>query len=256
MKSTRFPIVAVVASAGGLDAFKQFLNAVPVNCDMAFVLVPHLDPKRESQMVALLSKGSLLPVVEANQGMVAEANHVYVIPSKNFLTIDDGVLQLSQPPTPQGRETAIDFFLRSLAKDQGERSIGIVLSGTGSHGTLGIRDIKLAGGMAIAQMPSTAEFGSMPSSIINEGLADYVLPPAEMPATLMRFMRQPHSNATPSVASEARAEDEQLQAILGQLRQHSRYDFGSYRKNMLLRRIQRRMGLLHLERLEEYIERL
>ena len=123
----------------------------PRRLRMAFVLIPHLDPKYESQMVALLSKVSLLPVVEATQGMVAEANHVYVIPSKNFLTIDDGRFQLSEPPTPQGREIAIDFFLRSLAKDQGERSIGIVLSGTGSHGTLGIRDIKLAGGMAIAQ---------------------------------------------------------------------------------------------------------
>lgn len=122
-----------------------------------------------------------------DQGMVVEANCVYVIPPKKFLTIDDGTLQLSEPSTPQGRETAIDFFLRSLAKDQGERSIGIVLSGTGSQGRLGIRDIKFAGGMAIAQMPASAEFDSMPSSVISEGLADYVLPPAEIPATLIRY---------------------------------------------------------------------
>ncbi len=248
--------MGVVASAGGLDAFKELLTAVPVNCEMAFVLVPHLDPKHESQMVALLSKVSSLPVVEATQGMIAEANHVYVIPPRNFLTIDDGVLQLSEPPTPQGRETAIDFFLRSLAKDQGERSIGIVLSGTGSHGTLGIRDIKLAGGMAIAQQPTTAEFDAMPSSIIREGLADYVLAPAEMPATLMQYMRQPYVNLAQPVVPEAWAEDEQLGVILAQLRKHSRYDFSSYRKNMILRRIQRRMGLHHLVRLEQYVERL
>ncbi|WP_442510369.1 chemotaxis protein CheB [Novipirellula sp. SH528] len=226
-KITRFPIVGVVASAGGLSAFKQLLSVVPADCGMAFVLVPHLDPKHESQMVAILSKVSLLPVVEANQGMVAEANHVYVIPSNNFLTIVDGVLQLSEPPTPQRHEIAIDFFLRSLAKDQGERSIGIVLSGTGSHGTLGIRDIKLAGGMAIAQQPTTAEFDSMPSSIISEGLADYVLPPAEMPATLMQYIRQPYINHAQPVTPDAWSDDDQFAAILGQLRKHSQYDFGS-----------------------------
>lgn len=249
-----FPIVGVVASAGGLTAFKQLLGSVPANCNIAFVLIPHLDPKYESQMVSLLSKVSLLPVVEAMQGMVAEVNHVYVIPSKCFLTIDAGVFQLSDPPTPQGREIAIDFFLRSLAKDQGERSIGIVLSGTGSHGTLGIRDIKLAGGMAIAQQPTTAEFDTMPASIISEGLADYVLSPAEMPATLMQYLRQPYIKLVQPVVPEAWVEDEQLGAILRQLRKHSLFDFRSYRKNMMLRRIQRRMGLHHLEHLEQYVE--
>lgn len=253
---TCLPIVGIVASAGGLDAFKRFLSAVPVDCEMAFVLVPHLDPKHESQMVAILSKVSLLPVVEIAQGMVAQANHVYVIPSKYFLTIDDGVFQLSEPPTPQGRETAIDIFLRSLAKDQGERSIGIVLSGTGSHGTLGIREIKIVGGMAMAQQPATAEFGSMPSSVIAEGLVDYVLAPAEMPGTLMNYMRQPYINTNPPQLPESWSDNEELSAILDQLRLHARFDFGSYRKNMILRRIQRRMGLHELERLEQYVEHL
>lgn len=250
-----FPIAGVVASAGGLDAFKQFLSAVPVDSDMAFVLVPHLDPTHESQMVSILSNHSLLPVVQASQGMVVKSNQVYVIPSKYFLTIDAGVLQLSEPPTPQGRETAIDFFLRSLAKDQGERSIGIVLSGTGCHGTLGIRDIKVAGGMAIAQQPNTAEFDSMPSSVIREGLADYVLPPAEMPAVLIQYTRQPYLNhAQRLLPDDEPNESENLASILGQLRKHTRYDFSSYRKNMVLRRIQRRMGLRHLETLEQYVE--
>ncbi len=255
-KTLRFPIVGIVASAGGLDAFKQFLNSVPIDCNMAFVLVPHLDPNFESQMAALLSKVSLLPVVEANQGMVVEANHVYVIPSKYFLTIDAGVLQLSEPPIPQGREIAIDYFLRSLAKDQGDRSVGIVMSGTGKHGTLGIRDIKLAGGMAIAQKPNTAEFDSMPSNIIREGLADYVLPPEEMPATLIQYMRQPYIKYASKSSADATDEDENLKIILAQLRKHTRYDFSSYRKNMMLRRIQRRMGLLQLEQVQQYVERI
>lgn len=251
-----FPIVGVVASAGGLDAFKQLISAVPIDCSMAFVLVPHLDPKHESQMVALLSKVSRLPVVSATQGVVVEANHVYVIPSNRFLTIVDGVLQLSEHPAPQGRETAIDFFLQSLAKDQGERSVGIVLSGTGSHGTLGIRDIKFAGGMAIAQQPTTAEFDTMPSSIIRERLADYVLPPAEMPAILMQYLHQPYVSLTQPFVSDAISEDEQITAVLALLLKHTEYDFTSYRRNMMLRRIQRRMGLHHLNDLQHYVDRL
>jgi len=252
-----FPIVGVGASAGGLESFKQLLGAVPADCEMAFVLVPHLDPNCESQMVAILSKTSSLLVVEATDGMVVESNHVYVIPAKKFLSIRDGAFELCEPPAPQGHEIAIDFFLRSLAKDQGTRSIGIVLSGTGSHGTLGIRDIKLAGGMAIAQQPTSAGFDSMPSSIINERLADFVLPPAEMAAALMQYAQQPYINShRPAVPNDTGVEEDQLTAILSQLRKHSGYDFGSYRKNMILRRIQRRMGLHHLDRLEQYVERL
>jgi two-component system, chemotaxis family, CheB/CheR fusion protein len=252
-----FPIVGVVASAGGLDAFKQFFSAVPIDCSMAFILVPHLDPKHESQMAALLSKVSLLPVVAANQGMVVETNHVYVIPSNRFLTIEAGVLQLSEHPAPQGRETAIDFFLRSLAKDQGERSVGIVLSGTGSHGTLGIREIKVAGGMAIAQEPTTAEFDTMPASIIHEGLADYVLAPADMPATLMQYMRHPYVNRNQPFTNDATStESDQITTVISILKKHTQYDFSNYRNNMLLRRIQRRMGLHHLDNSQQYIDRL
>lgn len=249
-------IVGVVASAGGLDAFKQLISAIRTDCGMAFVLVPHLDPNFESQMVAILSKVSLLPVVAVTHGMLVEANQVYVIPPNSFLTIDEGVLKLSEPPTPLGHETAIDCFLRSLAKDQGERSVGIVLSGTGSHGTLGIRAIKLAGGMAIAQQPTTAEFDTMPASIIHEGLSDYVLPPSEMPAALMEYIRHPYINHVKPFVSDATHEEGQIEAILASLLRHTGYDFGSYRKNMMLRRIQRRMVLLNFESLHQYVERL
>jgi two-component system CheB/CheR fusion protein len=253
---TWFPIVGVVTSAGGLTALKQLLGAVEVDCGMAFVLVPHLDPKQESQMVAILSRDCVLPVVEATEAMVPEANHVYVIPSKFYLTIRDGAFQLSEPTEPEIHETAIDIFLRSLAKDQGEHSIGIVLSGTGSHGTLGIRDIKLIGGMAIAQKPSTAEFDSMPASVIREGLSDYVLPPAEIPKALVRYMRQPYLNAVTTATTEIHPEDGQLDAILEILRKQTQFDFRCYRESMVLRRIQRRMGLHQLETFERYLQRL
>ncbi len=253
---TRLPIVGVVASAGGLDAFKQLLGSVPVDCGMAFVLVPHLDPAYESQMVLLLAKISLLPVVKATQGTVVQPNHIYVIPSNNFLTINDGVLQLSAPPAPPGRETAIDYFLRSLAKDQGKYAVGIVLSGTGSHGTLGIREIKLAGGMAIAQLPATADFDAMPTSIIRAGLADYVLPPAEMPAKLIEHLHLLHEDVARPELIDSDSADEQLASILKILREQTQYDFKSYRKNMLLRRINRRMGLHQLELMLDYVQRL
>jgi two-component system CheB/CheR fusion protein len=254
--STPFPIVGIVASAGGLAAFKEFLSNVAADSGLAYVLVPHLDPTFASQMVPLLSKVCSLPVVEAAQGMVAEANHVYVIPAQYFLGIAEGIFQLSEPPALQGSEIAIDFFLRSLAKDQGEHSIGIVLSGTGTHGTLGIRDIKLAGGLAIAQSPATSEFDAMPSSIIGEGLADSILPPAEMPAMLAQYTQQPYIKQPGFLESEASIEDKQVQTILALLRKHAHYDFSSYRTNMMLRRIQRRMGLLRIEHLDEYITRL
>lgn len=253
---TRFPIVGVVTSAGGLTALKQLLGAVEVDCGMAFVLVPHLDPKQESQMVAILSRDCVLPVVEATDAMVPEPNRVYVIPSKFYLTVCDSAFQLSEPTEPEIRETAIDIFLRSLAKDQGEHSIGIVLSGTGSHGTLGIREIKLVGGMAIAQDPSTAEFDSMPASVIREGLSDYVLPPAEMPKALVRYMRQPYLNAATTATTEIHPEDGQLDAILEILRKQTQFDFRCYRESMVLRRIQRRMGLHQLETFERYLQRL
>ncbi len=253
---TRFPIVGVVASAGGLTAMKQLLGAVTVDCGIAFVLVPHLDPKQESQLVAILSKACELPVVEATDAVVPQANCVYVTPSKFHLTIRDGRLCLSQPTESEIRETAIDIFLRSLAKDQGERSIGIVLSGTGSHGTLGIRDIKLAGGMAISQEPSTAEFDTMPANVIREGLSDYVLPPDEMPATLKRYLQQPYLIDATSSAMSTHGEDGQLDAIVELLRKHTQFDFRCYRKNMVLRRIQRRMGLHQLETSAQYAELL
>lgn len=253
---TRIPIVGVVASAGGLTAMKQLLGAVTIDCGMAFVLVPHLDPTQESQMVAILSKACDLLVVEAKDGMVPQANHVYVIPSKLYLTIRKGSLCLNRPTESEIRETAIDIFLRSLANDQGEHSIGIVLSGTGSHGTLGIRDIKLAGGMAIAQEPSTAEFDTMPASVIQEGLSDYVLPPAEMPAALERYLGQTDLTCATTSALSNPSDDGQIDAIVELIRKRTQFDFRCYRKNMVLRRIQRRMGLHQLETSSQYAQLL
>jgi len=137
--STKFPIAGIVASAGGLDAFKKFFADMPNKSGVAFVLIPHLDSKRKSSMVDLIMRQTSMPVVEATDGMLVEVNSIVIIPPNHFLAISNGILQLSDLPDPLGSQTAIDFFLRSLAEDQQERAIGIVFSGTGCHGTLGIR---------------------------------------------------------------------------------------------------------------------
>jgi len=169
------PVAGIGASAGGLDAFKKLLAAMPPDSWIALVLVPHLDPAHESLMVELLARHTVMPVVEVTDDMPALANHVYIIPPNKYMTIRGGVLRLTGPVERRTAQTAIDLFLRSLAEDQQERSICIILSGTGSHGTLGLKDVKAAGGMAMVQDPATAEYKPMPQSAVASGLADYVL---------------------------------------------------------------------------------
>ncbi len=242
-----YPIVGLVASAGGLEAFKKFFSAMPAESGMAFVLIPHLDPSHESMMVALLSKLTTMPVIEARHGMTVLVNCVYIIPPNYFLSISAGQLQLSSPPMDHGWQTSIDYFLRSLAKDQGERAIGVVLSGTGSHGSLGIREIKLAGGMVMAQKPETAEYNQMPLNAIGTGIVDYVLAPEQMPAAIVKYIERPYfHNANEEEASIEKLSDN-LNKILVLLQTRARYDFRPYRKPMILRRILRRMGIVQVD---------
>jgi two-component system CheB/CheR fusion protein len=250
---SHFPIVGIGASAGGLAAFKQFFAAMPAGSGIGFVLIPHLDPTHESLMAELLGKATSMSVTEAKDGAAVEPNCVYIIPPNRYLAISRGVLQLSKPPEPRGLQTAIDFFLRSLAADQKERAIGVVLSGTGSHGTLGAREIKLAGGMVMAQQPDTAEYDQMPRSAIGTGLVDYVLPPKAMPKALLKYVEQPYLKRTLEEAPASEAGAEQIVHILTLLRYRTKYDFRCCRKNMLLRRVQRRMGLRHIDQYAKYL---
>jgi two-component system CheB/CheR fusion protein len=166
------PVAGLVASAGGLDAFKKFFASMPPDSGIAFVLVPHLDPQHESLMVELLARHTAMPVVEVTEAMPVQANHVYVIPPNKYMTISGGVLCLTGPVRRGDWQTSIDSFLRSLASDQQERAICVILSGTGAHGALGLKAIKAAGGMAMVQDTRTAD---MPQSAISTGLADHVL---------------------------------------------------------------------------------
>jgi two-component system CheB/CheR fusion protein len=244
-------VVGLVASAGGLEAFKQFFLAMPADSGMAFVLIPHLDPTHESLMASLLGKHTAMPVTEARQGQALEADHVYVIPPNYCLSLREGIIQLSALPGRGAGETAIDPFLRSLAEDQQERAVCIILSGTGSHGSLGLKAVKAAGGMAMVQEPSTAEYDRMPLSAISTGLADYVLPPGKMPEELVKYVK--HFTAVAAVEPESAVAQDDLSQVLALLRARTKFDFRAYRKRMLLRRVQRRMGLNHLDRLGEYL---
>lgn len=249
------PVVGIGASAGGLAAFKKFFSSLPADSGMAFVLVPHLDPTHESLMVELLARQTSMPVCEATEGMPIEPNRVYIIPPNKYLAIVAGRLQLSTPAERHGAQTAIDFFFRSLAAAQHERAIGIILSGTSSHGTVGLKEIKLVGGMVMVQQPESADYDQMPRSAIATGLVDFVLPPEKMPAALVKYVRHPYVVGTLDAAVEDTAR-EQLGRVLAVLKARTKYDFGSYRKNMLLRRVQRRMGLCHTEQLADYLDYL
>jgi two-component system CheB/CheR fusion protein len=249
---TGAPVVGIGASAGGLDAFKRFFAAMPADNGLAFVLVPHLDPARKSLMVELLSRHTAMPVVEAEHGMAVEANHTYIIPPDKYMTIHGGVLELTGPVERRTSPTTIDHFLRSLADDQQERAICIILSGTGAHGTLGLKAVKAAGGMAMVQDPATAEHDRMPQNAVATGLADFILPVEQMPDALIQYVQHAYVNGGPRTEAAPEAADH-LTQVLALLRARTRFDFRPYRKNMLARRIERRMGLNHIDSNLQYV---
>jgi len=246
------PIVGIGASAGGLVAFKKFFTHMPEDSGIAFVLVPHLDPSHQSLMVELLSRHTEMPVCEVSDGVAIEANRIYIIPPAKYLAIENGKLRLSKPPQPSRIETAIDHFLSSLADDQAERAIGIILSGTSSHGSAGLQAIKANGGMVMVQQPETAEYDAMPQNAIATGIVDYILPPEEMPATLMRYVQHAYVSGAWQPVEPAKTELEELDRVLGLLRARTKYDFRYYRKNMIMRRVLRRMGLHQIDQLNDY----
>ena len=223
---------------------------MPTDSGMAFVLVPHLSPTHDSLMVTLLARSTALPVAEAEEDMVVEANHVYVLPPNTYMTIGGGKLHLTGPVERGGLQTSIDLFLRSLAEDSQEQAIGIVLSGTGSHGTLGIQAIKAQGGMVMVQEPETAGFDGMPRSAIATGQADFILPPEHMAHALVQFTGRVYAPADQSADA---VEELHLDQVLALLRTQAELDFRCYRKKTLLRRTRRRMGLNQIDRLPDYL---
>jgi two-component system CheB/CheR fusion protein len=254
--STPSFVVGVGASAGGLEALGRFFAPLPADCGLAFVVVQHLSPDHKSFMVELLSKKTALAVVRAEDGARVQPGTVYLIPPRRNIRISKGCLQLVDPPGDRLINLPIDIFFRALADDQQDRAIGVVLSGTGSDGTLGIRAIKDAGGMVMVQSESSALFDGMPRSAIGTGLADFIAPPEEMARLLLSYVKHP-LNATERGLSRGKSNNETLmQRLIAHLRERHSVDFSCYRPATIDRRIERRMTVNQIGSLRDYIQHL
>ena len=253
-----FPVVGIGASAGGLAAFEAFFSGMPAATDpgMAFVLVQHLDPNHKSILTDLIRRYTRMQVFEVEDGMAVQPNCAYIIPPNRDMAFLNGRLQLMEPASPRGQRLPIDFFFRSLAQDQRERAICIVLSGTGSDGTLGVRAIKGEGGMVMVQNPESTEYDGMPRNALATGLVDYELPPAEMPAQLiayvaLAFNKPPHAATVPAPKAE-----NALRKIFILLRAQTGHDFSQYKPNTIHRRIERRLAVHQIATMDSYVRYL
>jgi len=247
-------IVAIGASAGGIEATSELMRRLPVDTGMAFVLIQHLDPKPHSILTQLISKETAMRVVEVEDGMAVEANHVYVIPPNATMSISQRVLRLSPREDSHGHPMSIDLFMRSLAEEHGSKSVGVILSGSGSDGTLGLAEIRAQGGVTFAQDETTAKYDGMPRSAIAAGCVDYVLPPLGVARELTRLAHHPY--VVRSRAAEGSEllpeEDVPLSMIFDLLRKAGGVDFSFYRRTTILRRIQRRLVVQKIEDLKDY----
>lgn len=247
-----FPIVAIGASAGGLEAFTALLQALPPDIGMALVLVPHLDPHRESAFSQILSRATKMPVTEITNELTLEPNHIYVIPPNCDLTISKGVLYIENRHEVRGANMTIDIFLRSLAADQGKNAIAVILSGTGSDGTLGLAAIKSEGGITFAQDTRSAKYDGMPASAIASGHVDFVLSARAIAQQLIRLRHHGYITGIPQVEEDEHTREAQMSQIFHLLRRVTHVDFSEYKAPTIRRRIQRRMALHKLHKLSDY----
>jgi two-component system CheB/CheR fusion protein len=269
-KVTSFPIVGIGASAGGLEAIKELLQALPVDTGMAFILIQHLDPTHESMGPEILSRATPMPVHEVKNGARVEPNQVYVIPPNFAMKLIHGVLSLLPLRTgPRGQSLVVDLFFQSLALDQKRKAIGVILSGAGSDGTLGLKAIKSEGGLAIAQDPKSAKYSGMPESAIKSGFVDLILPPKRIAQELARISKHPNIAARESMNTDTGLDDAgenkegieaepiaALRVIFGLLRAHTQVDFSNYKHSTVMRRIQRRMIVRKSENIDAYAKYL
>ena len=254
-KSYKFPIVGIGASAGGFPAIKRFFSKVPQDTGMAFVVVQHLDPTHESTMADLMGRYTPIKVVQAKDGMKVEQDHVYIIPPNKDMGLMNGVIQLMEPSEPHGLRLPINYFLRYLADDQKENAIAIIFSGYGSDGTLGIKAIKAAGGMVMAQDPKTADSDSMPANAIQTGLVDFVLSPEDMPEKMISYVESAHKTIKKILTPKEETE-QALRKIFMLVRNRTGRDFSYYKENTIYRRIGRRMNVHQIENIPNYLQYL
>ncbi len=250
------PVVGLGASAGGIEALAEFFDAMPADSGLAFVVVLHLDPTKESQLSSILALHTKMPVAQIEDGTGITPNYVYVIAPNHDLTLDGDTLRLIEPTQPRSRRHPVDVLFKSLSEQRRERTAAIVLSGTGTNGTQGLKEIKAAGGLILVQDPKIAGFDGMPRSAIGAGVADYVLPAGDMPEVLLRYFQHSYVAAPDVPAAKAADTQPEVEQILTLIRAHSSQDFRSYKPATLLRRINRRMSLKGLTNLGSYIDLL
>ena len=251
-----FPcIVAVGASAGGFDALVEFLHVLPPDSGLSFIILQHLSPSPRSLSAELFSRHTTMRVSAAEEGTRLAANCVYTTPADQDIRVKDGHIRLSKPTEGRGHRLPVDRLFRSLGQDQQERAVGIILSGTGSDGSLGLKEIIAHGGIVLVQAPETAQFDGMPRSALATGLVSYVLPIPKMARILVNYARHAYVRAPGRFVSPRRGSNPILK-ILRLLEVSHGQSFSGYKQAMLLRRIERRMGLLNVEKFDEYAKRL
>jgi two-component system CheB/CheR fusion protein len=239
-----FPVVGIGASAGGLDACRKFLDALPAKSGAAYILIQHLDPTHESMMVDLLAEHTSMTVLQAADGMPIERDHFYVIPPGTYLSVAGGALRLARPQARHGARLPFDFLLHTLAQELGTRAICIVLSGSGADGSLGLMAVKEKGGLIIVQDPQEAAYDGMPRSAIATGTADFVVPIAGIPQVLAEHFSGAMTANPPRKAAAQDGAPDSLTTIVDLLRQKTAHDFTFYKPGTLQRRIERRMAMI------------
>ncbi|HEX9151323.1 MAG TPA: chemotaxis protein CheB, partial [Flavobacterium sp.] len=246
-----FPVIGIGASAGGLEALELFFKNMPNNSGMAFVVIQHLDPTHVGIMPELLQRMTQMKVLQATDALKVKPNHIYVIPPNKSLSLLNGKLHLFHPVESRGMRLPVDIFFRSLALDRMEKSIGIILSGMGSDGSLGIKAIKEKNGIVLVQEPASAKFDSMPRNAIDAVIADIVAPVEQLPAKLISLLKYfPEINMDSEVPVKI---ESSLDKIIILLREQSGHDFSMYKKSTLMRRIERRKAIHQIEKIHTYV---
>ncbi|MFO7966331.1 MAG: CheR family methyltransferase [Archaeoglobaceae archaeon] len=251
------PVVGIGASAGGLKAIEKFFTNMPeTDSGISFVLVQHLDPKHKSVLTDLIKRYTEMAVYEGSEGKTVKPNTVYIIPPNRNITLRNGKLHLTESDRKRGLWMPIDHFFRSLAEDKERQAICIIFSGTGTDGTLGLKEIKGAGGMAMAQDPKSADYDGMPRSAINTGMIDYVLSPEKMPEQLISYVDHAFGKIAPSIVKEEAIDPTNIDEIFNLLYNRTGHDFSHYKRKTILRRIGRRMALNSIEKIDRYVHYL